>query len=119
MMMMTGAAKAMMGRIHLVMPTPDVNQITISESWCHRVSVSNTVRKMVSDMIIGRNLIRLNPSMVRIASFGIHPLAALPTKNPARCATTMPMRIKKSALAVKISSRDNDFLNIFNLYNAL
>ena len=58
------------------------------------------VRKILSDRIIGKNLMRLKAKIVIIASFGIHPLAALPTKKPARCATTMPIRIKKSAPAV-------------------
>ncbi len=44
----------MIGRIHLVIPRPVVNQITISESRYHRDSVINTAKKVASDMIIGR-----------------------------------------------------------------
>jgi hypothetical protein len=93
--------------------------MTISESRCQRVSVRSTDKKIVSDKIIGRNRTILNPSMVVIASFGIQPLAAIRTKKPARCATTMPMSIKNAAAAVEISSLDNDLLKIFNLHIAL
>ena len=96
---MTGAAKLRIGRIHLVMPKPDVSHMTISESRYQRVSVSSTVKKIVSDKIAGKKRIKLKPSIVVSASLGMEPLAAFPTRKPARCATTIPIRIRNKAVA--------------------
>lgn len=84
MIIITGTAKLRTGRIHLVIPKPEVSQMTISESRYQRVKVSNTAKKMVNDNSAGRNRIKLKPSIVIRASLGIHPFAALPTKKPAR-----------------------------------
>ena len=77
---MTGMAKFKIGRIQLLTLKPELNQTAISESRCQRVSVMSTLKKMVSDKIMGRNLTRLKPNKVLIASFGIQPFAALRTK---------------------------------------
>ena len=76
----TGKEKLKIGHIQFDMLRPELNHTAISESRCQRVSVSNTDKKMVSDKIMGRNLMRPNPNIVVMASFGIRPSSAMRTR---------------------------------------
>src|SRR5450830_1344890 len=51
----TGRVNVKTGFTHDEMPTPELNQTTISLSRCQRVKVSNTAKNRVNESNIGRN----------------------------------------------------------------
>jgi hypothetical protein len=61
-MIMRGKAKYKIGRMHAVKGKPHVNQIVISESRYHRLSVNRIPRKQLSDSRIGKNFSTANTS---------------------------------------------------------
>src|SRR5450830_1666498 len=77
MRIIIGMANANTGRIKLLILKPELNQITISESLYQRDSVMSTDKNKLKDSSIGRNLIKLNPNIVVMASFGNTQFAAI------------------------------------------
>jgi hypothetical protein len=75
---MIGRENMSTGRIQFEMLIPELNHTTISLSRYQRDSVSRTERNIVSDNSMGRNLSRLKPSRVLIASLARLPAAATP-----------------------------------------
>ena len=71
-----GMLNMSMGRIQLLILNPELNQMTISESLYQRDKVRSMARNKLRDNSIGKNLIKLKPSIVVIESLGKTPFAA-------------------------------------------
>ena len=84
-----GNAKSITGFNHAVSGSPQVNQITISESRQPRVSVSSTEMNMVSESSTGSAPSAKKPRKASTASVGIEPPAALPSRRTRLIVTAM------------------------------
>src|SRR5688500_13347183 len=99
-----GSANSITGFIHAASDSPEVNQITISESRQPRVSVSSTEMNMVSDSSTGSAPSEKKPRNATTASDGILPPAACPSRRMRRVVSAMANSVMNTAPASPANS---------------
>ena len=100
-----GAANSMIGRRSAVSDCPEVCQTIISLSRYQRESVSSTVRKIATASRMLSRASALKPSSARMPSGATAPPAACASRRNTRLVNRMAARIRKSPIAVAVSSR--------------
>ncbi len=103
----SGAANSSTGRSQAASDSPELNQITISESRQARFSVSSTAMNSVSDSRIGSRLSAEKPRNATTASDGNLPPAAWPSRRIRRVVSAIRNSVRKTATARLANSRSS------------